>query len=157
MKTKRRKLAGTVTLAVLIIFIYINILNFSSKPADISTLQSMTLSEQIIAFLENAFAVDLNINISTFDNFVRKAAHFFEYGLLGFLVYWIPLIWGKKDLRYAAAAFLFVVILASIDEIYQISVPGRAGRFSDVIIDSAGCLTGMSFIKLIYRMRDKTH
>ena len=41
--------------------------------------------------------------------------------------------------------FVISVVFAATDEYHQTFVAGRAGRFSDVIIDSSGAIFGIAF------------
>lgn len=72
---------------------------------------------------------------------VRKAAHFSEYALLGFLM---GLLWVRQDGR---SRFLLpeglCLAAASIDECIQLFVDGRAGQLRDVCIDLSGATMGL--------------
>ena len=74
---------------------------------------------------------------------VRKGAHMTEYAvlalafLLPFSQYWRP-VWPLAW-RGELACFLY----ACTDELHQRFIPGRSGRFQDVLIDSAGALVGI--------------
>lgn len=85
---------------------------------------------------------DLYIFIVTF---VRKGAHFTEYLILGQLVFELfsVLPKPKKMLSCMIAAQAFASIFAMTDEFHQNFVPGRAMRFTDVLIDSSGALLGI--------------
>lgn len=84
---------------------------------------------------------------------IRKGAHMAEYALLGTLLY-IAFAVNGVHFRYRgrfslSAAFLF----ACTDELHQLFVPGRSGRFQDVLIDTAGCLIAVLFCRAIDRRR----
>lgn len=49
---------------------------------------------------------------------------------------------GRPVLPIALAAFAFSVLYAASDEFHQLFVPGRAGLFTDVAIDSCGAAAG---------------
>ena len=53
----------------------------------------------------------------------------------------------------AAAAAIAGVLYAASDEIHQLFVPGRAGRFGDIMIDSAGVLTAAALTVLAAYLR----
>lgn len=69
---------------------------------------------------------------------VRKAAHVTEYAILGLLLLW----WLKALLPEKKSVLLWMVVLgvmfAAADECHQLFVPGRAGQWRDVLIDSCG-------------------
>lgn len=77
--------------------------------------------------------------------FLRKAAHFSEFCLLGALT-------GARQLTEGKAPGLslsgFGLAVACIDETIQIYVPGRGSSLIDVWIDTAGFVTGMILVKL---------
>lgn len=81
--------------------------------------------------------------------YVRTAAHFSEYALLGFLVMLLVLsfdadfrpAFSRHWVRYPVA-FGFCVLYAAGDEFHQLFVDGRVADVADVLIDSAGALFG---------------
>ena len=154
-KDRLRKRIFSIIVLIIVVILYIRILSFSFTPADLSAMQSITVSEYIINFIEQTLSINLNLSevqFSRFEVFIRKAAHFSEYALLGFLIYTLPLIWEKKSGGSAFYTFLAVVLLASIDECVQFFVPGRAGRITDVMIDGAGGIFGILCVRLIYNI-----
>ena len=50
---------------------------------------------------------------------------------------------------------LFVGLYAATDEIHQLFVPNREGKFADVIIDTAGALLGIFLVWFIGRVSRK--
>ena len=150
---KRRKKIGSVIIAVLALITYFHIIRFSSKPGEISAQQSESLSEFIVGIFEKISKTDFDLTedqFFRFESFIRKAAHFSEYALLGFLVYSLFLLWGKIDFKAAGQSFLLVVSLASFDEFLQIFIPERFALVKDVVIDSIGCVAGMLMMRFIY-------
>lgn len=106
--------------------------------------ESKTLSGKVEAKVEkvlpqskNIIRASENIKIS----FVRKLAHLYLYIGFGFLCY---LFFKAFDLRRPSlASVLFGFIYACTDEIHQIYVPGREGKFADVSIDLIGITAGI--------------
>lgn len=106
---------------------------------------------------------------------LRKTAHALEYGFLGilslFTFYFGNMAFSKTSkknkvidansneikqksgklfpLRIPAFAFIFTVLYAASDEIHQLFVPGREGKVTDVLIDSAGALFFICITSLI--------
>jgi len=84
---------------------------------------------------------------------IRKYAHMFEYlclGLSSFLFFFEACFRRRRRaLCTLAAALLFCFLYACSDEWHQSFVPGRAGRFTDVLIDSAGYCAGIFLLTLI--------
>ena len=117
---------------------------------------------------------------------IRKAAHMSEYAVLALLVFAQLRLWpafsgtglpprGKleieasstpaspwdlylRTLRKAAlVAWGCAALYAATDEVHQLFVPGRAGLFTDVLIDATGAAIGLlvagSIIALVKRPR----
>lgn len=85
---------------------------------------------------------------------VRKIGHFSEYLILGAaLTFHIKVI-----CKYSGKRFLFKIPLAAgvlyavSDELHQLFVPGRAMRFYDICIDSAGVFCGICIVLSICRV-----
>jgi len=83
--------------------------------------------------------------------FIRKAAHLFEYGLLGLLL-WRALrqtslgATGKTPWKAAVAALVLSAAYAATDEFHQSFVPTRTASVRDVMIDTSGSLLSVSII-----------
>lgn len=71
---------------------------------------------------------------------IRKIGHFSGFSIFGILLYRINKSYGKS--------ILLSVAFAISTEIFQLYF-GRDGRLYDMVIDSAGILTGMILIALI--------
>ena len=86
---------------------------------------------------------------------VRKCAHMSEYAiltLLGFLTF--SFLYGRRRfLIPIGVTFLY----ACTDEFHQLFVPGRAGKFTDVLIDTTGGIIMLLFIALVTRVVCKKH
>ncbi len=155
---RRPELIGriyTVFAILLIITLYNAVFRLSAMPADQSALQSTTVARRLTEVLEALLSIDLPFNNSSvqlneLDGFVRKAAHFAEYALLGLLSYSIAVCWNHIENQgiTPVPSFLFVLALAAADEIHQTYVPGRSGSLKDVLLDSAGILTGVLILKI---------
>ena len=70
---------------------------------------------------------------------LRKIAHFTEFTALGVLLSWLFGMLKKGKL----CPVLWGVAAACVDETIQFFVPGRSPGLKDVVIDSAGVLTGL--------------
>lgn len=83
------------------------------------------------------------------DHFVRKGAHMTEYAILAILLYiWLGR-WQMQHIKTACLAAVLAVVYACSDEFHQLFVPGRAGRVSDVLIDSAGAVLGLALFLIM--------
>lgn len=104
---------------------------FSSRTANESSQQSGFFTELFSRIFENFPYAEL---------VVRKSAHFLEFAALGFsfsLSLYMQLF--KFKTIYAVA---LTSLYAVTDEFHQLFVDGRACRFTDWLIDTAGGLTG---------------
>ncbi|MGA2506997.1 MAG: VanZ family protein [Chitinispirillaceae bacterium] len=81
---------------------------------------------------------------------VRKTAHFFEYLVLGCLMFM-----GFLDRSRLARSILFVLIagllFAVSDELHQLFIPGRTARFFDVLIDMAGIALSVGIMNRVIK------
>lgn len=85
---------------------------------------------------------------------IRKCAHASEYAVLGILLMltWNSYIPDAK--RGRLIMFAVGVLYATSDEFHQLFVPGRSGRLTDVLIDSAGLLAGIFLIYILLKCQD---
>lgn len=77
---------------------------------------------------------------------VRKLAHFSEFGALGVTMGGQMLVSKKTSLFHWYHGLLSVLAVAVVDESIQLFVEGRAGQVQDVLLDTAGGLTGLLMI-----------
>ena len=85
------------------------------------------------------------------DEFVRSAAHFCEYTVLGILLTAASRAFG---IMLGWIPWLIGAVYAITDEWHQAYSPGRVSDPTDVLIDAAGVLCGVLiyyFAKLIWR------
>ena len=87
--------------------------------------------------------------IDSMSAFVRTAAHFCSFALLGFLSLNALLTFETKLQFKALYAWLFSVFYAFTDELHQYFVPGRACDIMDIAVDSTGALTGVLAMLLL--------
>ena len=81
---------------------------------------------------------------------IRKYAHMAEYFCLGLsAMLWLSeLARWRKPGRAALSALALSLLYACSDELHQIFVPGRAGRFVDVLVDGAGFVSSIGLALL---------
>jgi VanZ family protein len=78
---------------------------------------------------------------------VRKTAHFFEYLVLGSLLF-MGFCDRARIARTVLLVFLAGILFAVSDELHQSFVPGRTMRFVDCIIDTMGVVTALCVLLL---------
>lgn len=89
---------------------------------------------------------------------LRKFAHASVYFILYILV--LNLIYqikGKYKFAYCMISIAVCFVYACTDEFHQLFVDGRAGLFSDVIIDTIGATISFIIIEIIYRITTIIH
>ena len=79
---------------------------------------------------------------------VRKTAHFTEYAVLGFLIFSVFESFFIRRKISVLTALITGALYAVSDEIHQAFVPGRSCQASDMLLDTAGVMTGI--IALIF-------
>lgn len=132
---------------VLVLLWMVLIFLFSHQPATESAQLSSGITEKILNII-NKVLPKISINQESFNHFIRKAAHFGVYFVLGFLVINALVIsnrprntWSKLDIFLIG--MLISVLYAISDEVHQLFIPGRSGELRDVLLDSLGSLTGI--------------
>ena len=111
-------------------------------------LDSEAVSGGLLALLGRFIPVLLT---ETGHTFLRKAAHFSEFALLGLLF-----CGGHALVRREVPLHLmgFGLAVACIDETIQIFTPGRASSLIDVWIDTSGFALGLILICLAYTIKN---
>lgn len=119
------------------ILLMILIFSFSNQTGN----ESSSLSGQIVLWIQT------NLHISIPEVIIRKGAHMSEYAVLT-----ISFIYGfyKSELKQSQIYSLSLIatfLYACTDEFHQLFIGGRAGQFTDVLIDTSG---GILAIVLVY-------
>ena len=98
--------------------------------------------------------------VDKIEPYVRKLAHFSEYGLGGVLFISLFSTYDWSDRRKIITSISLGVWYAIMDEVHQLMVPGRSGALKDVYIDSLGIATGvigmLIVIKIFEKLKNKT-
>ena len=147
-----RNLAGVLAIVLMCV-----IFAFSAQPKEESGAVSASFTYHMVSSTRTFFHWDLSDarvkEISdAIEGFIRKVAHMAAFGTMSVLLYiWIGQ-WEMGFLRRGGTAVGATTVYAATDEIHQLFVPGRAGRFSDVCIDCAGALVGVVVFALLVRL-----
>lgn len=152
---KRRLLAVCVTLLAIawmgVIFA------FSSQSDTESSEVSGRVSYQLVEGWNTAFQLEhteaeLEAAALRIEFPVRKCAHMTEYAILALLVLASIAVWrGRSAVKHYGLALLTAFLYACTDEFHQLFISGRAGRFTDVLIDTTGAFLGLFLVYLIVR------
>ncbi|WP_315121477.1 VanZ family protein [uncultured Clostridium sp.] len=135
---------------LLVIAWMIVIYKFSSDPADVSDGKSGLVIEML-----TSVGINVNSVFGEFANFVvRKLGHFTEYFILSLLL--VNAIREDFELRKSFKLALSISFLyACSDEYHQTFVPGRSGRFADVLIDTSGAFLALLLLYIIIKVKKK--
>lgn len=118
----------------------------SHQEAGTSSALSSGLSLRLLSFFEG---LGILIPKEGFHLFLRKGAHFFAYLLLGiFIAFGLE----AKSIKEYGYTLLLCTLYAISDEFHQTFIPGRSGDVLDVLLDSAGALTGILLWALVKKV-----
>ena len=120
--------------------------------------QSDTISYLVVDTLTNTLdraGIDILANMSRAElhRFIRKAAHFLAYFVLGILIFNLILRLNGDLKKSIVITLLISISYAAFDETVQTFVPGRSGQVSDVIIDGVGAAAGIAFYLLVRKLK----
>lgn len=133
------------------IAIAVAIFCFSGQPADQSTVMSDGVTQMLLRLADRLHLLDLpSVDVPAIcerlSTPVRKCAHITEYTCFYLSLLFGLRAWKLQSKRLLTFALALTFFYACTDEFHQLFVPGRAGRFSDVLIDC----TGSAVIWLVY-------
>lgn len=156
MKISKKYLILTIVFCVLAVAINAYIIMHSCLDAVASTEQSqgvVQVSEDVVNTVAPGTITPENHD--SFASFIRKAfGHFGLFVISGLLsptaLYLLinPFKWSKHYLN-VIIGLSFGLLIAITTEVIQLSVPGRSGEFTDVLIDFSGYLLGALIVGLI--------
>jgi VanZ family protein len=100
----------------------------------------MTETSKFIGPLIHFFLPDISVeNELIVHGYIRKAAHFTEYGILALLTIRAMILVGVgRSLMRFLPALALVLLVASVDEFHQSFEPSRTASIYDVGIDLTG-------------------
>ena len=158
---KRKWVSVFVTLAIILAAaVLINmaiIFFFSEESMEDSGTRSTGIVEKLMHLLHpdyDSLDWDTQMDIMASTHLlVRKLAHFAEFGLLGFLSAWLVTYVNRRKKWIRAwlewlIPIVFCLLYAISDEVHQI-FSNRGASPKDVLIDFAGAVTGILFMRAI--------
>ena len=163
-----REVKATVLRTVLWILVLLwmaVIFSFSAENAEESLETSDSIVDAVVEQLlegkrDTMSVSDFESFKTKVSHFIRKSAHFTAYMLLGILTLSALFTHKLKNKARALLTLAICFLYAVSDEVHQVFVPGRAGRISDVMIDTSGAVLGIllvfSVIQLIKYRKNKT-
>ena len=148
MKKKSKKVSRKVVITRIILLLFIIIwafivFNFSSQNGD----ESSGVSRKVVeVFVKEEVLAD------KVEPYVRKFAHFSEYGLGGVLFISLFSTYEWTDRKKITLAIVLGIWYAGLDEVHQLMVPARHGSIVDVYIDTLGFSTGVFLMLLLIKL-----
>ena len=138
-KPSKVELFGTLVVLV-IAFIWSN----SLKTGEESGAQSGAVTQFLLSILDPKG----RIPEESFHHFVRKAAHFLEFALLGAVTSFLfGAIRQQTGRVFYSMPVLLVLLVAVLDEYIQF-FSGRGSAVTDAVLDFCGGLTGLGLLLL---------
>lgn len=127
------------------IILMVIIFSFSNQTGN----ESSGLSQQIVLWIQT------HLHMTIPELIIRKSAHMSEYALLC-----LTFIYAFSHYQLTMKQVLFYSIFCSFayacsDEIHQLFIGGRAGQFTDVLIDTSGAcfMSIICYFIIKYRKR----
>ena len=122
----------------------------SMTPGNESGQMSGSVTEWINSIVQKVFP---SFEIS--HAFVRKAAHFTEFAILGALLAVNIRAFLPRRVSFVLGAIPCAFVIASIDETIQFFVKGRTCSFLDVLLDTFGATVAVLIAFLIFLIKEK--
>lgn len=137
--------------STLLILWLIVIFNFSNQNGVISGGNSSGIIYSTLDIIYNIFNISKdNIYevLSIIHNPIRECAHVFEYFVLAFLTFKTLESFNIKENKYIIT-ILFCFLSASLDEIHQLFIVGRAFEYYDILMDTLGSILMLLNINIL--------
>lgn len=153
---KRSVITDRIISAAAVVALMVLIFIFSAQNADASSHTSGSVIKSAAKTFNKDF-VNFTVEkqdeiVASWQLAVRKTAHFSEYALLGFLTANALRTYGLKQYLKALLPPLICFAYAFGDELHQYFVPGRACRFTDMLIDTSGAIVGTLLFAVLFKL-----
>ena len=142
MSKNKVKILRIFLLIIIAIWAFV-VFNFSSQDGG----DSSGLSRKVVEFFIKNEEV-----INKVEPYVRKVAHFSEYGLGGVLFISLFSTYNWTERKQITISILLGIWYAITDEVHQLMVPGRHGAIFDVYLDTLGFATGVLAMLLLIKL-----
>lgn len=133
----------------LLVLVWMGLIFFLSSQQAADSNQLSTGITKFIMDLISGILPGLSPQVQWLNHIVRKNAHFIAYLILGLLQVNALYLNGKRGRKAFVLALLISFLYAASDEFHQTFVPGRSGELRDVLIDTAGAITGIVTYMLV--------
>lgn len=122
-----------------------------------SSLDAEVSGEESGFFLEavNRFLTSIHLDMAVTDFMIRKSAHFFEYAVLGSLLFFTVYSYKKKAVFSGYFTPALGLSVAAADEWIQFYSLGRSSEIRDVLLDFFAVLTATLVCFLVSYFKEK--
>ena len=131
---------------------------FSAQDGEESSSISHKVTGFIVEIISKVKTLDINTKLEYIQKLhliIRKLAHFGIYTVVGFSFMGFMCTFNMRNTHKIITSFGAGLIYAITDEIHQSFIPGRGPKTTDVLIDSAGVLTGIFLIIVFIIVSEK--
>lgn len=145
-KRLKVKKFGTIIGVSIIVFAWMGLIIFFSQENGVESTQRTGV---YLNALSHIIPLDTPEQIWWATAIGRKLAHVIIYMVLGMLGYGaVKYVIAKKRWKISPLTMTLIlgIVFAIADEIHQTFIPGRQGKVSDVLIDTAGVVIGLALI-----------
>lgn len=125
------------------------IFKLSEQPAQESNALSKEISAVVLRAV-HAIMPEAELTVWQVNKYLRRAAHFGIYLILGLAMDNSLRISGLEGNQRILLAILFCAVYAVGDELFQMMVPGRGSELQDVLTDSAGAVLGVLICEKVW-------
>ncbi len=138
LRKKRLLCYGTITVLIMLMIFLLSAQDGTESGSLSEWFLSTPVGRWLISFLPEITDEGPELDI-------RKYAHMTEYALLAVSsgLFFRTLLRENLVCLSGLSALVLCFLYACTDEFHQHFVPGRAGTFTDVLIDTAGALAGL--------------
>ena len=152
----RKKATAIIVLAALFAAQTMFIISNSMRSAEASSNQSgFFVKFVIVEMLGLDYNKQSEAYVDSVTHFVRKAAHFSEFAVLGGIAFVLLYIVTQNKTICFIGASSAAFLVGCADEIIQLYSPGRACRFTDVLIDTSGGVFACFVLALLLCLAEK--
>ena len=151
-KFKKNLIFKRILFLVMLAIAFYAIFNFSAQNGEISGSLSQKVTEFIVEIVSKIKTMDVSTKlyyVQKLHPIIRKLAHFSIYTVVGFSVMGFMCTFDIRNIFKVVISFLVGLIYAISDEIHQYFIPDRFASVKDVLIDSAGVLTGIFILVIL--------
>ena len=152
-------------LDIIIILCWMGIVfTFSSQVGKVSTNLSSSIASKLVDIVhnkENLTSKERTSLVSRYNYYLRKTAHYSIYFVGGVILISFMNSLSDKKTKATILSILLGFLYACSDELHQFFISGRDATFRDVLIDTAGVITGvviyLAILAIVKKIREKNN